>query len=60
MATTQVAFRLPNDLLQRVDAYAEQLRREEPGRSAPRAEAVRVLLIKALEAEGAAPPKKKS
>ena len=57
MATTQVAFRLPNDLLQRVDAYADQMRRDVPGMNASRADAVRVLLNKALE-EPAAPKKK--
>ena len=50
MPTTQVAFRLPNDLLERVDAHAERLRRDVPGIDPTRADVVRVLLVRALEA----------
>ena len=42
--------RLPGALLARVDAYAERLRREMPGPSWKRADVVRLLLAKALDA----------
>lgn len=60
--TKQTAFRLPEGLIARVDAYAERLTRERPGMPATRADAVRILLSMALEqVEGAAPktPKRK-
>lgn len=44
------AFRLPEDLVRRLDSYAERLRREQPGRTATRADALRVLLEQALAA----------
>ena len=47
--TIQTAFRLPEGLLARVDAYAEQLKAERPGLPATRADAVRVLLTLALD-----------
>jgi len=52
MATRQTAFRLPEDLLDRVDAYAVKLARELPGLGVTRADAVRRLLEQALEREG--------
>jgi predicted DNA-binding protein len=52
MATRQTAFRLPEDLLERLDAYAAKLTRELPGLQVNRADAVRRLLEMALEREG--------
>ena len=46
----QVAFRLPSVLVDRLDAYAERLRQENPGIRVSRADAVRLLLTRALEA----------
>jgi hypothetical protein len=46
------AFRLPPDLLARIDAYAERLRKEAPWADATRAHAVRALLVQALDAAG--------
>jgi DNA invertase Pin-like site-specific DNA recombinase len=52
----QMVVRLPSALLERVDAYAERLRREMPGPSWKRSDVVRLLLAKALDA--AEPAKK--
>lgn len=52
----QIVVRLPGSLLERVDAYAERLRREMPGPSWKRSDVVRMLLARALDQ--AAPPKK--
>jgi len=46
--TTLVAFRFENELLKRIDAYVKQLEQETPGMKSTRAEAVRVLLLRAL------------
>jgi hypothetical protein len=43
-------FRLPPDLLQRIDRYAERLRKEAPWSNATRTDAVRALLLRGLEA----------
>ena len=50
MATKQVAFRLDEKLLKRVDDYARYLQRESHwlGKRIHRVDAVRVLLTKAL------------
>ena len=42
------AFRLPDALIANVDRYARKLEAERPGASVTRAEAVRVLLVDAL------------
>jgi hypothetical protein len=47
--TTQVAFRLADRLLARVDRHARRLGREHPGVAYTRADAVRDLLTFALE-----------
>jgi hypothetical protein len=52
----QMVVRLPSSLLERVDAYAERLRREMPGPSWKRSDVVRHLLAKALDE--AEPPKR--
>jgi hypothetical protein len=43
------AFRLPPELLARIDAYAERLRAEAPWSEATRTQAVRALLVYALD-----------
>jgi len=57
--TQQVAFRLSASLVERLDAYVEQLGEEQPGMSFTRADAVRVLLTRALDdvAKSARAPK---
>jgi Arc/MetJ-type ribon-helix-helix transcriptional regulator len=47
--TQQTAFRLPRSLLKRLDAHVEQLRRAQPGLNISRADAVRMLLTRALD-----------
>ena len=47
---TLTAFRLPPELLTRVDAYAERLQRDTPWATVTRADAVRALLTRALDA----------
>jgi hypothetical protein len=58
--TTQVAFRLPNSLIARLDRHVERMSKEHPGLDFSRADAVRSLLTRALdEIEGSsAPPKR--
>ena len=45
---SQLVVRLPGSLVERVDAFAEHMRSELPGVRFARAEAVRVLLTRAL------------
>ena len=45
----QLVVRLPRALLERVDAYAEQLRDEQPGPAWKRSDVVRLLPARALE-----------
>jgi len=47
--TQQVAFRLPVSLVESLDAYAKQMSKEQPGIDFTRADAVRVLLTRALD-----------
>jgi hypothetical protein len=47
--TTQVAFRLADRLLSRVDRHAKRLADEHPGLQFSRADAVRDLLTRALD-----------
>lgn len=47
---TPLGFRLPNQLIARLDAFCEQ--HAEPGRLMSRSDAIRVLLEKGLTAEG--------
>ena len=44
-----VAFRLEDELLKRIDAYAKRLEEATPGLKLARVDAVRVLLLKGLE-----------
>lgn len=53
----QLVVRLPKVLLERLDAYADCLRREMPGPSWKRSDVVRMLLARALDQ--AAPKKAK-
>lgn len=46
---SQLVVRLPGGLVARVDAFAERMRLELPGTRFARAEAVRVLLTRALD-----------
>lgn len=60
MATKQVAFRLNEELLDRVDAYADQMTHETPGVEFSRVDAVRFLLTHALdELEKRSPQKRR-
>lgn len=47
---TLTAFRLPPELIARIDAYAERLQRETPWSMVTRADAARALLGRGLEA----------
>jgi hypothetical protein len=52
----QIAVRLPGGLLMRLDAYKDRVKADLPGVEFTRADAVRVLLERALTAEGLAKP----
>jgi predicted DNA-binding protein len=56
--TTQLAIRLPPELIERLDAHAERMNREHPGLGATRTDAVRTLLTAALDRVEAAEPRK--
>lgn len=56
---TQIVFRLPQSLLDRLDAYADKQRDSLPGSKFSRADALRVLISKGLEAAEAGAPKRK-
>jgi metal-responsive CopG/Arc/MetJ family transcriptional regulator len=45
----QLVVRLPRELLERVDVYAERLREEQPGPAWKRSDVVRLLLARALD-----------
>jgi hypothetical protein len=47
--TTQVAFRLPQTMVERLDAHAGRLRGVQPGVRVSRTDVVRLLLLRALE-----------
>jgi len=44
-----VPFRIPDELVKRLDKHAERLRRDQPGLRVTRADALRVLLTEALD-----------
>jgi hypothetical protein len=48
--TTLHAFRIPDDLIGRVDTFAATLQAATPWRRITRADAVRALLVQALDA----------
>lgn len=52
---SQLVVRLPAALVRRVDQFAERMRSELPGTRFARAEAVRVLLTRALDLGSARP-----
>jgi len=54
----QLVVRLPASLLERVDAYAERLKAEQPGPAWRRSDVVRLLMARALDA-AEKPSKKK-
>ncbi len=57
--TLQVAFRLEEDLVKRLDRYAKQMEGTMPGFKVTRADAVRMLLLRSLSlVEGEAPKKR--
>lgn len=51
--TQQTAFRLPTDLVRRLDRHAKRLEAERPGLAVSRADVVRMLLTRALDQEEA-------
>jgi hypothetical protein len=58
--TTQVAFRLPDSLIARLDRHVERMTKEHPGLDFTRADAVRSLLTRALDQiEGSSAPTKR-
>jgi hypothetical protein len=50
-----IPFRLPADLIKRLDKYAERMQAKQPGLQVTRADALRVLLIDALDRAEARP-----
>lgn len=46
-----IPFRLPDELVKRLDRYAARLSEERPGLHFTRADALRLLLIEALDRE---------
>jgi len=57
--TSQVAFRLPVDLLKRIDKHAERMRDQQPGVNVTRTDVVRMLLTRALDhVDGDSPPRR--
>ncbi len=49
-ASTQVALRLPPEVMERVRAHAERLRHELPGMTVTVADALRMLVVAGLDA----------
>lgn len=49
--TEQVAFRLPKDLVKRLDDFVARMSAAQPGMNVTRTDAVRVLLVRALDAD---------
>ena len=50
--STLLAFRLPDDLIARIDAYVDRLSTETRWTRVTRADAVRALLAQSLDANG--------
>lgn len=55
-----MTLRLPTEIMDRLEAYVERLNELTPGLGANKVDAVRVLLTKALDAEGIKAQVKKS
>ncbi len=51
MPDTVVAFRIPTEVLKRVDKQISLMQKREPGLKLTRAAAVRLLIVRALDAE---------
>lgn len=49
---TPVGFRLPDPLIERIDAWCQRMEQQLPGSTMSRSNAIRILLEKALAAEG--------
>jgi hypothetical protein len=54
----QLVVRLPAAMMKRLDAYAERLRKEQPGPTWRRSDVVRKLLAEALDAAGEKPKRR--
>ncbi len=50
MAQTQVPARFPDDILERIDEHIERMQQADPGLKFSRADAVRTLVVRGLEA----------
>jgi len=50
MSETVVSFRFSDEILKRVDKHVERMEKNEPGLKFTRADAVRTLVVRALEA----------
>ena len=48
---SQIVVRLPASLVERIDAYAERLREEQPGPAWRRSDVVRLLVTRSLASE---------
>ena len=57
--TVQCAFRLPASLVERLDDYAKRMGDDQPGLTFTRADAVRVLLTRALGVSAPRPKRKR-
>jgi hypothetical protein len=51
MNDSQIVLRLPAELVERIDACAAQLRESNPGLRISRSDAVRALIVRALDAD---------
>ncbi len=51
----QLVVRVPEDLIEQLDAYAQRLREEQPGPAWSRADVVRLLLTKSLSEQARKP-----
>jgi hypothetical protein len=50
MSETVVSFRFSDEILKRVDKHVERMEKNEPGLKFTRADAVRTLVVRGLEA----------
>lgn len=58
--TKQIAVRLPVDLLDRLEAHASRMKAGAPGVGVTRADAIRALLLDALDRVEAAAPSRRT
>ena len=58
VAKTFTGVRFPDDLLERIDAFAERVQREQPGLEVNRAMAIRMLVTMGLELAEQKKPKR--